>query len=1188
MTNTTAHPGLQVRLLGPMSVAVDGREIPIGSPKQRILLAMLALSNRVGVDTLADELWRDTPPASVAATIQTLVSRLRHTLDDAGGGIAIRLDGGGYVMEIEPTRLDVQCFQAHAAAGRRFLADGSFTEAADQLRGALSLWRGEVLADLADREFARVAATRLDDARLATAESLAEAELALGRPAAALELLEPLIAHDPFREQLRARQMVALYRLGRQAEALAAYQALRRTLTDELGLDPTPALQALERQILRQDPDLDAGGYPEHHPGADDAGPRRAELPSEGTLAFLFTDIEGSTRRWEGNRAAMAADLALHDALLREAVAALGGHLFTHTGDGLGAAFPTAASALAAAVAGQRSLGRAAWRGEPLRVRMGVHAGAAEARAGTFLGPTLNLAARLLDDARGGEIVCSQAVADLARDDLPEDVALVGLGARKLEGLARPEPVWQVLHPDLEALRPAPRPAASGLTRALTSFVGREAELAELGAMLPETRLLTITGVGGAGKTRLALELATRMEKQFDHGACVVELAHLRDEALLAHEILAALSAVAGPANAAASADLLYEVLADRHLLLVLDNCEHLLEASARVVAGALRRAPRLVVLATSREVLSVPGEVSWMAPGLSVPVADSSADLSDLEKTDAIGLFVARARTVQPGFGLTPANAGAVARICRRLDGIPLAIELAAARIRVLSVAQLAERLDERFRLLVGGPRSAPSRHQTLRAAMDWSFELLPEPERLLLRRLSVFPQSFDLDAATAVAGDDADALDVLELIAHLIDKSLLVPEGAAETARYRLLETVRQYLAERLADAGEQDETDRRHRSHFVGRVLSASCAGVNLVGDAWARGVALDRENYHRALEGAVAAHDMESVSALIVGLHYSWFWYSSVPTVLHALDPDALSSSNPSFHVEALLGLCNASWITGRFDGEALRVIYERARAIADESGTARDRGMTRYYLGYLARNQGDVATARRWMQDALSVLEGVSIERFWAHYELGWVDMTDGDATNARRHFRAVLTILGDPADYEVQYIHVWAALALAEAATGDPDAAFALARQSVDAARALGLPGVLMMTLVRSTEVAVVAGTVTVPDLAEALRILLAQVSHRWVSGALSMAALVHERQGRPDVAVRLLAGAVAVAESLAENPHPLPVVADLIGAARHRLSDRFGPELLEQHEAAGRTMAVPHLLRTAIEGLES
>ena len=539
--DVTDVPRVDIRVLGPLSVTVDGRTVAIGSPKQRAVLAMLVLHRRVSLDALAEELWRETPPASVAATVHTLVSRLRRTLVAAGAGLTISADGGVYIMEPDAEdQVDVHRFHDLAAMARAAREVGSPADAARCFRQALALWRGPALADLLDRDFARVAAVRLEEARLAVAEDLADAELAAGRPAAALDTVEPLTRDHPFRERLRGLQMLSLYRLGRQAEALAAYQDLRRTLAEELGLEPTSSVQALERQILQQSPELDqpAAAAKTTTPPATTAPP-----DSCGTLTFLFTDIEASTRLWEGDRAAMAADLARHDAVLKEAVAAHHGHQFAHTGDGLGAAFPTVADALGAAIAGQRGLSSIAWRGvAPLRVRMAIHAGTAEARAGTFFGPNLNRTARLLEVAGGGQILCSQAAADLGQDELPAGASLLDFGERRLEGLSRPERVWQVTHPDLAD--PAAVPAAPARRQeALTSFVGREEELAELTALLRGTRLLTISGVGGAGKTRLALEVADRMDKHYADGTRIVELATVRDDRPLADDVLSALGA---------------------------------------------------------------------------------------------------------------------------------------------------------------------------------------------------------------------------------------------------------------------------------------------------------------------------------------------------------------------------------------------------------------------------------------------------------------------------------------------------------------------------------------------------------------------------------------------------------------------------------------------------------------------
>jgi predicted ATPase/DNA-binding SARP family transcriptional activator len=1173
-------PGVEVRLLGPVSLGAGGREITIRSPKQQVILAMLALSPRVSVDAMADALWRDAPPASVAATVHTLVSRLRRTIEEAGGGIAIRSEGVGYVMDVDPSCVDVHRFEAHLAAGRSALAEGSPEEATRWLRRALSLWRGPALEDVSDRDFARVSATRLEEARRRATEELAEAELASGRPAMALEALKALMAIHPYDEGLRAREMIALYRLGRQADALAAFQDLRRCLAEELGLEPTPALSALERQILLQAPELDHVAPSMPSTGAF----VRADLPVEGTLAFLFTDIESSTRRWEGERAAMKADLARHDDALQVVVAAHEGRLFTHLGDGLGAAFPTVTAALSAAVAGQEALAAIAWQGAtPLRVRMAIHVGSAEARAGTFLGPTLNRTARLLDEGRGGEILCSQAAADLARDELPPEVTLAERGERRLRGLSRPEPIWQVVHPALADSTPPP-PSPAYQPAAVTSFVGRAAELAELSALLSQTRLLTITGVGGMGKTRLGLELAARCGSSYADGATVVELASAGDDRPVAGVVLTALGLDAG----GAAEERLERALGERHLLLVLDNCEHLLEPVAEVVDGIVRHCRGVSVLATSREVLSLPGETVWIAPGLSLP-AEGTTDPADLEGSDAAALFVARARLAQPGFGVTTANVGPVAAICRRLDGLPLALELAAARVRVLGVAQLADHLDDRFRLLTGGPRSAPYRHQTLVACMNWSYEALPEAEQRLLRRLAVFPQDFDLAAATAVAGEGSDQLEVLELLARLIDKSLVVPDGAAETARYRLLETVRQYGAQRLLEAGEEAKPPALHRHHFVGLVEQWHRRGENFFATAWLLRAAGERENFHSALANALDASDTEAVTVLVAGLWNPWFFTGAIPSVVASIEPEMLRCADPSLHAEALIGLSAVPKIlASTLRIEDMELTLDRARAVADERGSARDRGWARFWLGYTARGRGDVARARALMEEALSLFTEAhsAFELSFVHYDLGWVDMTAGDVAAAGQHFRYGLAFSEALAGYEISTLVLRASLALAEAAEGDTVTALDRARTTVEAARRLPFHGLLVNTLVRAAETGAVADVPARSELAEALRLIRRQGGRQWVAAALTVAALLHEGEGRQRVAARLLSGALAVAEDLGENPDPIPAVGALVRAARHHLADALGAGFAEE-ETAGRQTPVASLLQTALDGLD-
>ncbi|HKY77758.1 MAG TPA: hypothetical protein VJS45_16610, partial [Acidimicrobiia bacterium] len=561
---------------------------------------------------------------------------------------------------------------------------------------------------------------------------------------------------------------------------------------------------------------------------------------------------------------------------------------------------------------------------------------------------------------------------------------------------------------------------------------------------------------------------------------------------------------------------------------------------------------------------------------------------VDEVQGSDAVRLFVARAQAVQPGFGLTPGNAAAIAGICCRLEGIPLAIELAAARARIVSVSQLAEHLDRRFRVLVGGPRSAASRHQTLRAAMDWSFDLLPEAERQLLSRLSVFPQSCDLAAASAVADDEADPLDVLEGIAGLIDRSLLVAEGTADTARYRMLDTVREYAADRLRDAGEEAATRARLRYHYVDRVHDALRSCLSVVGDPWVTIVAVDRENFHAALEDAVTAGDQEAATVLVGGLHYTWHWHGSFPAIVSTIDADWLACSNPSLHAEALLGFMGCGFLAGRLGIEAIGELVERARSVADSAGTDRDRGWTRYHLGYFAHIQGDNVTARTRLEESLGLLAEHSTERSWAHYQLGWVALGDGDADGAVSQFEAALAT-PRPGSDDVQNVHTWGSLALAKAAAGDAPGASRLARTAVDAARHLAIPGLVTTTLVRAAQVEALADSIAQGEITEALRRLKTQ-HLGWVPDTLALAALAHEAHGRAGIAAYLLGGAERRAAEIGGLNRgmwwALPALADLVDGARRRMAESLGAEEFTARHAAGKAADVRSLIDIALTDL--
>jgi predicted ATPase/class 3 adenylate cyclase len=530
-----------------------------------------------------------------------------------------------------------------------------------------------------------------------------------------------------------------------------------------------------------------------------------AELPT-GTVTFLFTDIEGSTTLAQQYPAALPALLARHHTILHEAIEAHHGHVFQIVGDAFCAAFSTASDALQAALEAQRGLQHEAWQPAPVRVRMGLHTGAAQAgaseeRAGGYAGySTLARTQRVMSVAHGGQVLLSNPTTELMRDQLPAEIALRDMGEHRLKGLAQPDRLWQLVAPDLMTEFPPLKSLTTvpnNLPLQLTSFVGREKEIADIKGLLIAARLVTLTGSGGTGKTRLALEVGTEELASFANGVWLIELAPLSDPVQIIPALAQAFGLQELPFNPLAN--LVMDYLRAKKLLLILDNCEHLIEACARLADDLLHQCAGLKILASSREALGIAGEVAYRTPSLA--------------NSESTQLFVDRACAANANFKLTDANASAIAQICHRLDGIPLAIELAAARARLLSAEQIAARLDDRFRLLVGGSRTALPRQQTLRALIDWSYDLLSNEEKRLLQFASVFVGGWTLDALEAVA-DDPNTLERLE---QLVNKSLVVTEERESEMRYFMLETIRQYAREKLFDAQQASAVRDRHLAYF-----------------------------------------------------------------------------------------------------------------------------------------------------------------------------------------------------------------------------------------------------------------------------------------------------------------------------------------------------------------------------------
>jgi predicted ATPase/class 3 adenylate cyclase len=580
-------------------------------------------------------------------------------------------------------------------------------------------------------------------------------------------------------------------------------------------------------------------------------------------VTFLFTDLEGSTRRWEAEPAAMKSALSRHDEILRSAIEAHDGHVVKTTGDGVLAAFSSAPQAALAAVDAQRSLTERTWEtAEPLRVRMGLHTGDVELVDGDYHGPPLNRAARLMSVARGGQVLLSHATITLSRDALPDDIEIVDLGEHRLRDLARPERVFQLagagLSTEIGGLRTLDV-FPGNLPRQATSFVGRDEEIARLVAALSDRRLVTVTGVGGVGKTRLAVQVAAELLPRFADGAWICELAAASDDDTAFAVVAATLSIK--PRAGVALDDAIVESLRDKEMLVLLDNCEHLLSAAGSLAEALLRRCPSVSLLATSREGLGVDGEQVWPLRSLAVP--REVADITTVSNSHAVQLFVDRATAARPTFTLNDMNVANVVEICRRLDGMPLALELAAARVTAMSPAEIARLLDERFRLLTGGRRTAVERHQTLRATVDWSYSLLDAAERAVFDRLSVFAGSFDAESAAAVvSGDGVEEWDARDALMALIAKSLVVVESIDEDiTRYQLLETLRQYGREQLDGAGTTDQWRRRHAQHFA---AFAERAGPELQGPdelPWRRRVGYELDNLRAAVTWSLDSPDDE---------------------------------------------------------------------------------------------------------------------------------------------------------------------------------------------------------------------------------------------------------------------------------------------------------------------------------------
>jgi predicted ATPase/class 3 adenylate cyclase len=667
-----------------------------------------------------------------------------------------------------------------------------------------------------------------------------------------------------------------------------------------------------------------------------------AALPT-GTVTVLLSDVEGSTRLWEADAQEAARAITRHYELIGAAISLHGGlqPLEQGEGDSVVGAFARASDAVAAALDVQRAFNEEPWPGDhPVRVRIALHTGEVQLRDdNNYYGPVIIRCARLRAAARGGQTLLSEATRDLVVDRLPDQVALRDLGSHRFKDLGRAEQVWQLCHPEIQndfAPLLTLDAMANNLPSQLTAFIGRDDELTELRATITIHRLVTLTGAGGCGKTRLALQAAADLFDLHSEGTWLVELAPVTNPGFVSYAVASALGLRKEAGRPLT--DTICDQLAEQRIVLILDNCEHVLDAAVELVTSVLQSAPGVRLVVTSREPLGVPGEVTWRVPSL--------------DDDTATRLFIDRAALVRPGFAPDDGETEIVASICRRLDGIPLAIELAAARTRMMAPARIAAALDDRFRLLTGGSRTLLPRQQTLETSVAWSYDLLDDQERSVLRRLSVFGAGFTLEAAEFVCADDlVDRDEVLELLSRLVDKSLVQVDRAARDERFRLLDTIRMYARERLLESGEGNATRDLHLDYFVGLAERVEPELMMADGASWVARLQREHDNLRSALEWADAhGHDalfLRLVTALTLFWELGGHLGEARRWFRRALAREGAPSS---LRARALWGAAHVSVYADDFATASQRApqALQMAEAVGDEWAMARALNT----LGYL--------------------------------------------------------------------------------------------------------------------------------------------------------------------------------------------------------------------------------------------
>ena len=909
-------------------------------------------------------------------------------------------------------------------------------------------------------------------------------------------------------------------------------------------------------------------------------------MESSGTVTLMFTDIEGSTQLLAHLGDAYATLIADHHRIVDEAAARNGGTRIDAAGDGLFISFPTARGALSAAVEAQRELAAHPWPEEAtVRVRMGIHTGEPLSAGAGYVGIDVHRASRICSAGHGGQILVSQAARSLVGGALPADVTLRDLGDHRLRGIESAERLYQVVAPGQETDFPPVRSLdtmPNNLPRQLSSFVGRDDEIAAAGARLAESSLVTLTGTGGVGKTRLAMEIGAQLVTEYPDGVWLVELASMSDGDLVDDAVAAALRVKQRPNTEII--DALVEAIGEQRMLLILDNCEHLLEPVVEMLDGLLRRCPRLRVLATSREGLGIPGESLLPVSSMTLPDEATAANPDALAGWDVVHLFVERAQAVAPGFTLSAANAAAVAQICRRLDGIPLAIELAAARVRSLPPAQIAARLDDRFRLLTGGSRTALPRHRTLRAAMDWSFDLLGEAERAILPRLAVFSGSFTLEAAEAVtAGPPVERRDVLDLLSHLVERSLLMAEDHPTEARFRMLETIRDYAQERLAESGEAAERYGAHVAWFARLAEQARNAFLSgAIQPEWVARLAADQDNLRAALRWAHEdPNGTEAELTLASSLWRFWEVRGDLEEGSSWLER-ALERLGGEVTARRAAALTGAGVLAAhRGDYARAAAFHEASLAIQREIGDPRAVAAACNNVASVAIERSDFERARVLYMEARDLTRELG-EPAWTGYTLiNLADLTArmGETDEAARLFSESIGLFEETGD-QWGVAHASSRLALAARRSGDLDTARERFEAALAVHRSFGDRHAEARILANLADVAADGG-----DLAEAERLYQESLALRTELGdRVGMASVIERLAGvaedRPERAAALIGGAAALREAIGAPLSTAGVArVDQFLAGLHRA---IGERPVEEAVAAGRSATLAATLARA------